>query len=171
MKGKVSELVDFLLRNSHKKIYLKMSEILLHIGIPFNIPHHFRFMDLSANRSVLKLPLKWKNKNHLGGAHACAIATLGEFTAGLLLTRALGSSTYRIIMTDLYVDYLKQGRTHLYGTALITDQEINIITRNAEENGVVTHKMQTEVKDEKQEKVAVVTTTWQFKDWSQTSFK
>jgi acyl-coenzyme A thioesterase PaaI-like protein len=83
----------------------------------------------------LNYPSSGKNKNHLGGAHACAIATLGEFTAGLLLTRALGSSTYRIIMTDLYVDYLKQGRTHLYGTALITDQEINIITPNARKMG------------------------------------
>ncbi|MBX7175295.1 MAG: peptide chain release factor 2, partial [Saprospiraceae bacterium] len=41
------------------------------------------------------------NLNHLKGLHACSLATLGEFTAGMSLLHALRSMDYRLIMKEI----------------------------------------------------------------------
>ncbi len=59
--------------------------------IPFNRPHKISITKLSDHNIETFLPYRKRNFNHLRGLHACALATLAEFTGGFLLLTRLGN--------------------------------------------------------------------------------
>ena len=93
---------------------------LLNMGItrmiPFNKPHGFRVKEISDTKLVTFLPYKKLNINHIRGLHACALATLSEFTTGLLMISRLDPKKYRIILKTLEMEYHYQGKMDGYGT-------------------------------------------------------
>ena len=93
---------------------------LLNMGItrmiPFNKPHGFRVIEISDTKLVTFLPYKKLNFNHIRGLHACALATLSEFTTGLLMISRLDPKKYRIILKTLEMEYHYQGKMDGYGT-------------------------------------------------------
>jgi hypothetical protein len=78
--------------------------------IPFNQPHGFKIIEIGEYELKILLPYKRKNLNHIKGLHACALATVSEYTTGLLLISKLGFDRYRIIMQHLAMDYHYQGK-------------------------------------------------------------
>ena len=103
MNKNLKLIIDQLLKNSSNPIVLKLLNKTLNQGIPFNIPHKFKFIEVSPKKVIIELPYTRNNRNHLGGIHACATATLGEYPAGLLILKYFGIGTYRIIMSHLEV--------------------------------------------------------------------
>jgi acyl-coenzyme A thioesterase PaaI-like protein len=87
---------------------------LLNVGlarmIPFNAPHGFKVTDIDSNHIRVSLPYKKRNLNHIRGLHACAMATVSEFTTGFLLISKLDPKKYRLIMQRLEMDYHYQGK-------------------------------------------------------------
>ena len=79
--------------------------------IPFNRPHKISILSLTDNKIETFLPYRKRNFNHLKGLHACALATLAEFSGGFLLLTRLGNLKYRIIMKKLDMEYYYQGKT------------------------------------------------------------
>lgn len=171
MNKKISNLVDQLLSNSHKPLTLKLIEKLFISGIPFNKPHGFKFNHIKDDEVEVFLPFKRLNKNHIGTMHACAIATLGEFPAGLVLTKNLGSSKYRYVMTELKASYNKHSNTNLRGVAKLTQKKLNMLLKELEAGGVGKITLITDIINTKDEKVAVIQTEWQVKDWSKVKKK
>jgi len=98
---------------------------LLNLGlsrmIPFNKPHGFRVDQISDTKIRTSLPYKRRNFNHIKGLHACALATLSEFTTGFLLISRLDPKKYRIILKTLEMDYHYQGKTDAWAAYSITD--------------------------------------------------
>lgn len=139
--------------------------------IPFNRPHHFSLKKISKSEVCLKIPLIRNNKNHLKGMHACAIATLGEYTAGLLLIQNFSFSRFRLILKKLQVDYHYQGRTNLHSIAKISKKELHIITKKLKNNDQVISTINCEVYDKKENHIATITTSWQLKKWAMVSTK
>lgn len=92
------------------KFYLKMLNFTLSRIIPFNRPHAFRVMEINENSIKVSLPYRRVNLNHIRGLHACALATVSEFSTGLLLLNELDTSKYRIILKNLQMDYHYQGK-------------------------------------------------------------
>src|SRR5688572_1911814 len=94
--------------------YSKFSLWLLNNGlarmIPFNRPHGFKILQIGDFDITIRLPYKRSNLNHIRGIHACALATVSEFSTGLLLISKLGFDKYRIIMQRLEMDYHYQGK-------------------------------------------------------------
>jgi len=78
--------------------------------IPFNKPHGFRLMEIGDNHLKTLIPYRKKNFNHIRGLHACALATISEFTTGFLLVSKLDAKKYRLIMQRLEMDYHYQGK-------------------------------------------------------------
>ncbi len=78
--------------------------------IPFNRPHRIRVLDVSPNHLRTSLPYVRRNMNHIRGLHACALATVSEFTTGFLLVSRLDGSKYRLIMQRIEMDYHYQGK-------------------------------------------------------------
>ena len=171
MKKEITKLIDTLLSNSHKLLILKSLQGLFNNSIPFNKPHKFKFIEISDLKTQLKLPFIRLNKNHLGGMHACAIATLGEYPAGLTLIKYFGSTKYRIVMAKIEVNYLKQGRSDLIGNAEISSEEIQRIESELASDKKSNIIITTNILNKKNELVAEVFTTWQLKDWDAVSFK
>jgi hypothetical protein len=94
--------------------YLKVLNWSLDRMIPFNKPHRFRIMEIGDFHLKTKIPYQKKNFNHIRGLHACALATISEFTTGFLLITKLDAKKYRLIMQRLEMDYHYQGKTDAY---------------------------------------------------------
>lgn len=79
--------------------------------IPFNRAHGFTIDALGDDFVQVRLPYKKSNLNHIKGLHACALATLAEYTTGFMLVKKLDARKYRLIMKRLEMEYHYQGRT------------------------------------------------------------
>jgi acyl-coenzyme A thioesterase PaaI-like protein len=144
---------------------------LLKIAIPFNAPHGFTVLEISDEQVRIKIANRKLNHNHLGGIHACAIATLGEFCAGMTMAKKLGLDQYRLILSQLSVEYYLQGRSDLTGIAKLSDEKIQKLHNelSTQDKTLVHHE--TEIFNQKNEKVALVKTTWQLKKWDKVQLK
>lgn len=112
------------------KFYLKMLNYALSRVIPFNRPHGFRIGKINDDGIEVKLPYKNSNLNHIKGLHACALATLSEFTTGLMLLNDMDSSKYRIILKSIHIDFHYQGKMDAVAKFGLTEQWIkdNVFT-------------------------------------------
>lgn len=171
MNKALSKLIDKLIKNSTNKAALAVIEKMFNNGIPFNLPHKFKFIELSDKKVQVRLPFIKKNKNHLGGIHACATATLGEYTAGLSLIKIFGSSSHRLIMEEIHVNYIKQAKEELIGEVLIDPNEVCRITDELRDVRSSKMNIVTNILNKNLEVVAVVQTKWQLKCWDKVSFK
>ncbi|HLW58154.1 MAG TPA: DUF4442 domain-containing protein [Bacteriovoracaceae bacterium] len=155
--------IDYFLQNPSDLNLVALNKILT-LGIPFNAPHGFKIKRIDDECVQIDLPHKKLNQNHLGGVHACAIATLGEFCAGLSILKHFGISQYRLIMSELNAQYTYQARKHLTGKCIQHfDQEQ--VRKDLEAEGKSSQTLKTIIYDLDGQEVAVVTTTWQIKKW------
>jgi acyl-coenzyme A thioesterase PaaI-like protein len=143
----------------------------LKFGIPFNAPHGFKIKKLSHEEVIISLPNKKLNHNHLGGIHACAMATVGEYCAGMSLLKIFGISKYRLILSELNVKYTYQGRVELEGICLPTQIDNEKVKKGLEVEGKFFQELKTVIREVNGQEVAVVTTLWQLKDWEQVKTK
>lgn len=93
--------------------------------IPFNKPHGFKVIEITDTSIKTKLPYKQLNFNHIKGLHACALATLSEFSTGFLMISRLDPKKYRIILKTLEMEYHYQGKMDGIGSFEIGDQWLN----------------------------------------------
>jgi acyl-coenzyme A thioesterase PaaI-like protein len=105
------DLESLLLKAQTSKFYLWLLNFGLPFVIPFNRPHRFRVLSISSNSITIKLPNIRRNRNHIKGIHACALATLAELTSGMLLISRLNPKKVRLIMKRIEIDYLYQAKT------------------------------------------------------------
>lgn len=131
--------------------------------IPFNRPLGLKIRKLTAEVAEVEIPFKRANKNHLGGIHACAMATVGEYCAGLLIIKRLGFEKYRLVLKSLSVEYLKQGRTTSSAQAE-WPSDAPLIDRSIEE--AVDIQMLTVLRSKEGDILARIKTLWQVKPWS-----
>lgn len=163
-------LIDKLIANPTKTNLMALNKVLA-IGIPFNAPHGFKIKDISEDMVLITLPNRKLNHNHLGGVHACAMATVGEFCAGMSLLKSFGISRYRLILSDLHVKYTYQGRVDLEGSCSPRQIDKDAIKKILEAEGKHLQTLVTNIRDKNGKDVAVVTTTWQLKAWDKVQTK
>lgn len=159
------KLIDKLMENPTKLNLVALDKV-LRLGIPFNAPHGFAIKEISPELVKVSLP-NWKfNHNHIGGIHACAMATVGEYCAGLSLLSSFGISKYRLIMSELSVTYTWQGRTDLEGVCNPGVIDAEAVRASLEEGKTYSQNLETIIQEVKSGKeVARVKTTWQLKPW------
>ncbi|HNP18254.1 MAG TPA: DUF4442 domain-containing protein [Fulvivirga sp.] len=105
--------------------YLWLLNAGLNRMIPFNKPHGFKVIEITDDTIKTKLPYKRRNFNHIKGLHACALATLSEFSTGFLMISRLDPKKYRIILKTLEMEYHYQGKMDGIGTFEINDEWLN----------------------------------------------
>jgi acyl-coenzyme A thioesterase PaaI-like protein len=155
--GQVSEyLPAFLPRDPAKR---KLLDLLLNIGVPFNRWLGLRIKVFEPERVVIESPEVVLRRNHVGTAHACAQALIGEIPAGLLVAQKFPLESYRFIISKLEIEYHKAGRGMLTGSAKAPEAwpELN--------DGEAWVDMKTEITNELGEPVATCRTRWQVKSW------
>lgn len=135
--------------------------------IPFNRPHGFAIREIDDYRIKVLLPYRRSNFNHINGLHACALATVSEFTTGFLLVSRLDPKKYRLIMKRLEMDYHYQGKTDAYAAFSISEEWLNekiyspLMLQDAVEVLCVV-----KIHDEKGNQLTTGTICWQIKDWA-----
>jgi acyl-coenzyme A thioesterase PaaI-like protein len=163
-------LIDKLIANPSQVNLLALNRVLT-FGIPFNAPHGFKIRQIDDEAVVISLPNRRLNHNHLGGVHACAMATVGEYCAGMSLLKTFGISRYRLILADLHVKYTYQGRTDLEGRCSTRQISRDDVLHGLEREGKYLQTLITLIQDNNGREVATVTTTWQLKPWDKVRTK
>ena len=154
------------------KFYLWVLNQGLDRMIPFNIPHGFRILEISDTFIKTRLPYKRKNKNHIGGLHACALATLSEFTTGVLLLTGLDPKKYRIILKTLEVDYHYQGKMDAFASFSLSPEILqqNVYTPLEKEESVI-FPCEVKIIDGKGNHLTTARVHWQIKEWKRVRTK
>jgi acyl-coenzyme A thioesterase PaaI-like protein len=132
----------------------------LNIAVPFNFGLGMQIMKLSPKEAILISPEKRKRKNHVGSAHACFLALLSEYPAGLVVAQNYAFGKHRIIISELKIKYFKQGRGTLTSIAKSPSAWPELV------DGETFINMQTEITNDKGERVSLCHTRWQVKEWT-----
>lgn len=140
--------------------------------IPFNKPHGFSVIEIGEHHLKTLLPYRKRNLNHIRGLHACALATVSEFTTGFSLISKLDPKKFRLIMQRLEMDYHYQGKMDAIAEFSLSPDwlESNIFTPlKTNESVVVNCKIM--IKDIKGNHLSTGNVYWQIKDWSKVKTK
>jgi acyl-coenzyme A thioesterase PaaI-like protein len=131
--------------------------------IPFNLPHKPTIRTINPDEVKTTMRLTRANQNHLKGMHACALATLTEYTCGLLILRKFGGK-YRIIMKSIKVDYHVQCRTDAHAAYRFPPEILRTMTETSDWHSGVDIPCKIDVLDEIGQTVCTATILWQVKD-------
>ncbi|UCZ55544.1 DUF4442 domain-containing protein [Desulfurispirillum indicum] len=165
MKG-FALLRTLLGRARHSKFWLWVLNLVLGRMIPFNRPHGFCILSIDEKGIMTTAPYRRSNFNHIRGIHACAIATIAEFSSGITLLSHIDPSRFRLIMARLEVEYAYQAKSRLRAVTDLTEQQIaEEFLRPLQTDGVVQRQVQTRVYDQDDRLVATGFITWQVKSW------
>lgn len=155
---------------SHSGFYRWILNRIISYTVPFNAPHHFRILNIEPGMTEIMLPYRRSNLNHVKGIHACALATLCEYTIGMSLISKISEKEYRIILKNLRVDYHYQGKTDVKARFLLEESilrdKIIIPLQNAD---AVFHEFEIKVTDSEQNHICTGYANWQVKKWHKVS--
>ncbi len=135
--------------------------------IPFNRPHRFRIHRLERGAAWVESPDRRPNRNHLRTQHACALATVGEFAAGLALLGAFRPTEYRLIMSRMEVDFTRRAQGGITAHAGLEPDDLAAVEAELNTHGRTTYTVTSLLNDAEGEPVAKVLTFWQIKSWNQ----
>jgi acyl-coenzyme A thioesterase PaaI-like protein len=154
------------------KLYLRLLNLGLSRMIPFNKPHGFKIIEIDDFRIKTMIPYRKSNFNHIKGLHACGLATISEFTTGLVLINLLDPKKYRLIMEKLEMEYHYQGKMDAYGEFEISEQwmQDNIyVPLTSKESAVVICKIK--IHDKEGNHLTTGQIHWQIKPWNKVKTK
>jgi len=145
---------------------------MLWLGIRFNYPHRIAIHKVEEERITTRIDKRKINTNHIGGIHACGLATAAEFCSGLVLLRGLDPRKYRLIMQKLTVEYHYQARKDaLASFSLSKDVLKREIIEVLEKEGAVFYTCEIPVHDVDGNHLCTAYTTWQIKSWEKVRTK
>lgn len=150
-------------KTSKKHLWL-LNRVMNH-AVPFNKPHGFQILRITDDQVETSASYQKKNFNHVKGIHACSIATVGELAAGLVIMSNFSPLEYRVIMSNINIDYHYQAKKNIVATAMIAQPEKEAILKALSQDGKTLQTITTDIRDEDQKQVATVKSTWQIKPW------
>lgn len=159
-------------RARESAFYRMLLNWLLNRMIPFNKPHQFKILEVGTDSLKVLLPYRKRNFNHIRGIHACAMATVTEFTSGLMLISKLDPKKYRLIMQRIEMDYHYQGKMDAFAFFEVTDEWIgkNVhIPLKSADSVVVTCEVS--IHDAANNHLTTGKVFWQVKEWQKVRTK
>lgn len=161
-----------LLKASTSGFYRWLLNFSLDRMIPFNKPHGFKVVEVSKSRLKVLLPYRKRNFNHIRGIHACALATVSEFTTGFLLVANLDPKKYRLIMQRLEMDYHYQGKMDAFAEFSVSEDWLQqqVYSRLAVDDAVVIN-CEVKIHDAQGNHLSTGHVHWQIKDWKKVKTK
>jgi acyl-coenzyme A thioesterase PaaI-like protein len=140
--------------------------------IPFNKPHGIRVIESGDYHIKTLLPYKKRNFNHIRGLHACALATLSEFTTGFLLVSKLDGKKYRLIMQRLEMDYHYQGKLDATASFSATEEWLREkVYEPLKNQEAIVLICEVKIHDAKGNHLTTGNVYWQIKDWQKVRTK
>jgi len=152
--------------------YMKVLNFGLNRMVPFNRPHGFQVIEIGDYQLKTMVPYKKANFNHIRGIHACALATVSEFTTGFLLLSKLDPKKYRLIMQSLSMDYHYQAKMNAYANFIISEEWLEkMIYIPLESTDKVLAECEVKIHDAKGNHLSTGVVIWQIKSWKQVKTK
>lgn len=146
--------------------------MLLNIGlkrmIPFNSPHRFKIINVAPASITITAPYIRRNKNHVNGIHACALATLCEYSCGLMLARTFDPKTYRVILKELKVNYQYQAKEEVITNYSLPESTISSIKQTLTTEDAALCTLIVTINDKQGNIICTGEVTWQVKPWNKT---
>jgi acyl-coenzyme A thioesterase PaaI-like protein len=140
--------------------------------IPFNKPHGFKIVEIHQDAIKTMLPYKKANMNHIKGIHACALATLSEFTTGLMILYKLDVKKYRIIMKRIEMEYHFQAKLDTFASFTIDEKWVaEKIERPLQKQDAVVVDCQIDLHDAEGNHLSSGDIYWQIKPWEKVRTK
>lgn len=156
----------------HSGFYKWLLNRALNYTIPFNSPHQFEVLAISDRELKVRLPYRRSNLNHIRGLHACALATVSEFSTGLLLIKRLDPAKYRLIMQRLEMDYHYQGKMDATASFAIPDEWLaHEILKPLETKESTVVICEIKIHDTAGNHLTTGRVHWQIKDWKKVRTK
>ena len=143
----------------------KALDRLMRVALPFNRPHRIGIIEVNEEAVKVSLPERRSNRNHLGGMHACAIATALEFSSGASVLIELGMRDYRIIMSRIEVDYLAKPQGNCTATSKRNTPEVQGLSDVLQKEGVARVQLSAALHDARGEHCAQALVHWHLKVW------
>lgn len=144
----------------------------LSLAIPFNRPHGFKVRKITETDIEITIPYKRKNLNHIKGLHACALATLSEFTAGLLLAYRLDPAKYRTVLRTINMQYHYQGKMDALARYSISEEWLREkVLEPLQKEEAIYVLCEVKTYDTQGNHLCTGTTEWQVKNWSKVNLK
>ncbi len=141
-------------------------------GIPFNAPHKVKVLEVTDTSIKARFPYIRKNLNHVKGLHACGLAALSEFTAGTTLMSRIDFKQYRLIMSELKMEYFYQGKSDAIAEYSASDEWISTnIIKPLETQDSVYVECAVKVHDVQGNHLCTGTSKWQLKRWDKVKTK
>lgn len=166
------ELAEFINKAKKSRFRLWLLNKFLHKLIPFNKPHKFEILAIGDEDVRIKLPFRKKNLNHIRGLHACALATLAEYTTGFMMVTKLNPKVYRIIMKRIEMDYHYQGKKDAFCHFTLTPQQLlEDIIDPLKSADVITYICAPKIYDSNGNHLATGKIYWQVKFWDKVRTK
>lgn len=150
---------------THAKTYLWLLNRVMNHAVRFNKPHGFQVVRITQEYVETFAPYHKKNWNHVRGIHACAIATVGELSAGLMLMYHFSPTDYRIILSQIHIDYHYQAKKNIISKAAVTVDEKNKMLESLNTQPKTLCTVISEIRDDDAKHIATVQTQWQIKKW------
>ena len=160
-------MINQLLNNAQRSSYRRwVLNRLLWYKIPFNRPHRIEIIKVESDAITMRLPFRNRNKNHINGMHACALATLCEYISGMSLARVIDAKKYRFILQKLEMTYHYQAKKDVIARLVLTEKWINdefIVP--LQNSGTILKEIKIELFDTEQNLICVGNPVWQIKSW------
>ncbi|HKR03644.1 MAG TPA: DUF4442 domain-containing protein [Bacteroidia bacterium] len=152
--------------------YLWVLNNILWKKIPFNNPHKIKIEKIKDGSLTIFLPYKRKNMNHIGGIHACALATLCEYTTGLTLMSSISEKEFRIILKNIKMTYHYQAKMKVQTTFSLSKEFIrNEIVEPLKTADSIFKELTVELYDVKKNHICTGVINWQIKKWEKVKTK
>ena len=165
----ITKIVD---KAKTSSFYRKFLNIGLNRLVPFNKPHGFKVVEIGEHHLKTMVPYRKANFNHIKGIHACALATLSEFTTGFLLLTYLDPKKYRLIMQSLSMDYHYQAKMDSYCVFEISENWLEEkIYKPLEISASVTIECEVNIYDKVKNHISTGKVNWQIKSWEKVKTK
>ena len=161
----MKKLLVIFKKAKHSRFYLWLLNYALGYAIPFNKPHLIRITAVHEDGVSIRLPYRRKNLNHLKSIHACALATMAEYSSGIALLTTIGTD-FRLIMKNISVTYHYQAKMDVITTMKLEKKliEEKVLTPLLSDDAVLFDNT-IEVYDLMTNHICTAVVQWQIKKW------
>lgn len=148
------------------RIYLFLLNRIMSYAVPFNSPHRIRIEKIGPGHATVCLPFIRRNRNHVNSVHACALATLCEFTSGIAVMTLLPAERYRIVLKSLNMDYHYRAKGDVLCQHQMDGADFMRVHQLQLESGApVIYETCADVFDRQGNLICTGKATWQIKSW------
>ncbi|MFM7079184.1 MAG: PaaI family thioesterase [Bacteroidota bacterium] len=159
-------------QSEHSRFYRFLLNLILSVAIPFNAPHGFRVYSIAKGAVGVKLPNKRVNRNHVNSIHACVLAALCEYVAGLAVMTLLEPSKYRMVLKSLNMEYHYRAKGEISCLYNInTEDFVQDVIFVLDTNDSVLYQTESKATDLEGNVICTGRALWQIKKWSKVKSK